>query len=110
MIEDFSNLPPVSMTSVVYFELRISPQIFKKIRNGPNGILIYSGAWGKLIHEKTRSRKSRDTVPLTTISAKWKNPDGLKTKEIRFTIFSTLFSIKKLLRCHGETQRTTYCT
>jgi hypothetical protein len=31
----------------------------KKIRNGPNGVLR---AWGKLIHEKTRSR---NTVPLT---------------------------------------------
>ncbi len=28
-------------------------------------VMVYSGAWGKLIHEKTRSRKSRDTVPLT---------------------------------------------
>ncbi len=28
-------------------------------------LLVYSGAWGKLIHEKkNRSRKSRDTVPL----------------------------------------------
>ncbi len=27
--------------------------------------MVYSGAWGKLIHEKTRSRKSRDTVPLS---------------------------------------------
>ncbi len=27
-------------------------------------VLVYSDAWGKLIHEKTRSRKSRDTVPL----------------------------------------------
>jgi hypothetical protein len=26
--------------------------------------MLYSDAWGKLIHEKTRSRKSRDTVPL----------------------------------------------
>jgi hypothetical protein len=26
----------------------------------------YSGARGKLIHEKTRSKKSRDTVPLST--------------------------------------------
>ncbi len=26
----------------------------------------YSGAEGKLIHEKTRSKKSRDTVPLKT--------------------------------------------
>ncbi len=28
-------------------------------------LLIYSGAWGKLIHEKNRSRKSRGTVPLS---------------------------------------------
>ncbi len=26
----------------------------------------YSGAGGKLIHEKTRSKKSHDTVPLST--------------------------------------------
>jgi hypothetical protein len=62
MIEDFLHLPPVSTKPVANLELRISPRIFEKIRNGPN---LYSGAWGKLIHEKTRSRKSRDTVPLT---------------------------------------------
>jgi hypothetical protein len=28
----------------------------------------YSGAGGKLIHEKTRSKKSRDTVPLMEYS------------------------------------------
>ncbi len=27
--------------------------------------MVYSRAWGKLIHEKTRSKKSRDTVPLS---------------------------------------------
>jgi hypothetical protein len=27
--------------------------------------MVYSGAWEKLIHKKTRSRKSRDTVPLS---------------------------------------------
>jgi hypothetical protein len=27
-------------------------------------LTVYSGAWRKLIHEKTRSRKSRDIVPL----------------------------------------------
>jgi hypothetical protein len=36
----------------------------KKFGNGPN-LIVYSGARGKLIHEKTRSRKSRDTVPLS---------------------------------------------
>ncbi len=38
LIEDFLYLPPVSPTPVVHFELRISPQMFKKIQNGPNGI------------------------------------------------------------------------
>ncbi len=48
LIEDFFHLPPVSATPLVHFELRISPRIKKKIRNGPNGML-----WGlgKLIHE-----------------------------------------------------------
>jgi hypothetical protein len=39
MIEDFFHLPPVSLTPVVHVELQISPQIFEKILNGPNGIL-----------------------------------------------------------------------
>jgi hypothetical protein len=37
--EDFCHLPPVSATPLVHLELRISPQIFEKIRNGPIGIL-----------------------------------------------------------------------
>ncbi len=39
MIEDFLHLPRVSLTPVANLELRISPRIFKKIRNDPNGIL-----------------------------------------------------------------------
>ena len=39
MIEDFLHLPPVSLTPVANLELRISPLIFEKIRNDPNGIL-----------------------------------------------------------------------
>jgi hypothetical protein len=39
MIEDFFHLPPVSTTPVVHLELRISPRIFEKIRNGPKGLL-----------------------------------------------------------------------
>jgi hypothetical protein len=44
LIEDFFHLPPVSTTPVVTLELRISPRIFEKIRNGPNGILW---GWGE---------------------------------------------------------------
>jgi hypothetical protein len=39
MIEDFFHLPPMSTTPVVHLELRISPRIFEKIRNGPISIL-----------------------------------------------------------------------
>ncbi len=39
-----ANLPPVSLTPVVHLELQISPRIFEKIRNGPNGILW---GWGE---------------------------------------------------------------
>ncbi len=39
-----ANLPPVSLIHVVHLYLRISPRIFEKIRNGPNGILW---RWGE---------------------------------------------------------------
>jgi hypothetical protein len=42
LILDFLYLPPVSTTLVVNLKLQISPRIFEKIRNGPNGIL-----WGR---------------------------------------------------------------
>jgi hypothetical protein len=65
MIEDFLHLPPVSFTPVANLELRISPRIFEKIRNDPNGILRSLGETDS--GKKTRSRKSRDTVPLNII-------------------------------------------
>ncbi len=45
--------------------------------------MLLSGAWGKVIHEKTWSKKSRDTVPLNwfkiwlsikNIFISWQNP------------------------------------
>jgi hypothetical protein len=50
MIEDFFDLPPVSITPVVHLKLRISPQIFEKFETVLMG---YFGAGGKLSHEKT---------------------------------------------------------
>ncbi len=44
LIEDFFHLPPVLLTPVANIELRISPRIFEKIRNGLNGILW---GWGE---------------------------------------------------------------
>jgi hypothetical protein len=64
LIEDFFHLPPVSTTPMVHIELRISPQIFYK--NLKWALMGYSGAWGKLIREKTSSRKSFGTVPLNS--------------------------------------------
>jgi hypothetical protein len=58
LIEDFFHLPPVSTTPVVNLELRDFWKKFEMVLMG------YSGAGGKLIHKKTRSKKSRDTVPL----------------------------------------------
>ncbi len=52
----------MSSTLVVHLELRISPRIFEKIWNGPNGILKGLGetdSW-----KKNQKSKSRDTVPL----------------------------------------------
>jgi hypothetical protein len=57
LIED---LPPVSMTPVVHPELRISLRIFKKIRNGPNGILRGLG--------ETDSRKKPEVENLMALS------------------------------------------
>ncbi len=46
-----ANFPPVSTTliPVVHLDLRISQRIFEKIQND---LVLFSGAWGKMIHEK----------------------------------------------------------
>jgi hypothetical protein len=43
MIEDFFHLPLVSATTVVHLELRISVQVFEKIKYGVIGILMILG-------------------------------------------------------------------
>ncbi len=52
----------MSLTPVVYLELRISPRILEKIGNGLNDIIR---GLVKLIHEGNLKSKSRGTVPLT---------------------------------------------
>ncbi len=44
VVDTSGNLPPVSLIPVVHLDLRISPRIFEKIQNGPNGILW---GWGE---------------------------------------------------------------
>jgi hypothetical protein len=52
-----TNLPPVLLTPVMHLDLR--PKIFEKIRILIlNSILmLLSGAWGKMIHEKNLKQK-----------------------------------------------------
>jgi hypothetical protein len=61
MIEDFIHLPLVSTTPVVHF-----CEWSKKFETA---LMVHSGAWGKLIHKKTRSRKSPDTIPLNVYNS-----------------------------------------
>ncbi len=49
-----ANLPPVLLIPVVHLDLRISPRIFEKFKTV---LLGYSGAGGKLIHEKKQKQK-----------------------------------------------------
>jgi hypothetical protein len=49
------------LTGAVAPDLRISSQIFKKLGMI---LMIFSGGWGKMVHEKTCSKKSSDTVLL----------------------------------------------
>jgi hypothetical protein len=51
----------VSTIPAINFYSRISPRIFEKIQTAP---MEYLGAWGTLIHEKNRNRKSRVRLPL----------------------------------------------
>jgi hypothetical protein len=54
LLEDFFHLPPVSLTPVVHLEPRISQRIFEKFEMA---VMVYSDAWGKLIHEKNQKSK-----------------------------------------------------
>jgi hypothetical protein len=58
--EGFFHLPPVLLTPVANLELQISPRIFEKIRNGPNGIIRGLG--------ETDSRKKPEAKNLMTLS------------------------------------------
>ncbi len=65
MIEDFLHLPPVSTTPVANNELPVSPRIFEKIRNGPNGILRGLG-------ETDSWKKKTEVKNLVTLSLQQK--------------------------------------
>ncbi len=54
LIEYFFHLPPVSLTPVVHLEREYLREFSKKIEMA---VLVYSGAWGKLIHGKNQKSK-----------------------------------------------------
>jgi hypothetical protein len=56
-----ANLPLVSLIPVVHLDLQISPRIFEK---NEMTLMLLSEVMGKMIHEKNRKQKSRDTVTL----------------------------------------------
>jgi hypothetical protein len=58
----------------------------------------YSGAGGKLIHEKTRSKKSRDTVPLKVYSGSKYLIEKIYYFDLKIIIFNSDFSIARYAR------------
>ncbi len=70
MIEDYFHLPLVSMTPVVHIELRISPPIFEKIRNGPNSILRGLGETDSWKNHKSKISWDR---PFKPTASKWQD-------------------------------------
>jgi hypothetical protein len=55
-----ANLPSVSLIPVVHLDLQISPRIFEQ--NLKTVLMEYSGAGGKLIHEKKPEAKKLVTL------------------------------------------------
>ncbi len=71
MIEDFFHFPLVSTTSVVHLELQISP----KTKKFEMALMVYSEAWGKLIHEKYLKSKISWHCPFNSATNKtWLQP------------------------------------
>ncbi len=56
-----ANLPPVSSTPEVHLDLQISMRIFVKFEMT---MMLFSGAWGKVIHEKKLEAKNLMTLSL----------------------------------------------
>ncbi len=82
LLEGFFHLPPVSLTPVANLELRISPRIFKKILNSPNGIIRGLG--------ETGSRKKPEAKNLVTLSL------------FNGTVYPTVYTVGFLMEIHIE--------
>jgi hypothetical protein len=60
MIEDFFRWQTLSCEYLREFSKKFE-----------TALMVYSRAWGKLIHEKNQKQKIRDTVPLNKLHAEW---------------------------------------
>jgi hypothetical protein len=60
LLTPVATLPPVSLIPVVHLDLRISPQIFEKLRNGANGIL-----WGWVETDSWKKPEEKNLVILS---------------------------------------------
>jgi hypothetical protein len=58
------NFSPVSLTPLNSLEIFIREYLREFSKNFKTAPMEYLGAWGTLIHEKTRSRKYRVRLPL----------------------------------------------
>ncbi len=68
----WKNLPPVSLIPVVHLDSRISPRIFRtNSKRSKRNTLGLGGNW---FMKKTRSKKSRDTVPLSEYERRTRSP------------------------------------
>ncbi len=77
-------LTPVSLIPVVHLDSRISPRIFEKILNGPNGIPPETESW-----KKNRSKKSCDTVPLKVVTSEKQGGFSFYLAAISFSAHSS---------------------
>jgi hypothetical protein len=59
-----ANLPPVLLIPVVHLDLGISPRI---LENFEITLVLFSGAWGKMTHEKKSEAKNLVTLYLKKI-------------------------------------------
>ncbi len=80
----------MSATPVVHLELRISPRIFEKIRNGPIDILR---GLGKLIHEKKQKSKISWHCPFNVGHVRF-------ASKIIFFLSNVFATLRKLFSCY----------
>ncbi len=66
VVDTGGNLPPVSLTPVATGVVETWKYLREFSKKFEMILMLSSGAWGKVIHEKNLNKKSRDTVPLNT--------------------------------------------